>query len=99
MLLVHFGGDYRGEVGIVDQGQRVFLAGAGDLAFDALPVLLPEDVGGALVAGVEVGAVLGADERLERVDAGEQADDVVLAASAKPRRSGRGGRRFALAGL
>ena len=65
--------------------ERVFLAGAGDLAFDALPVLLLEDVGGALVAGEQVGAVLGADEGLERVDAGEQADEIVLAAEREDR--------------
>jgi hypothetical protein len=41
---------------------------------------LLEDIGGALVAGEQVLAVLGGHERLERVDAREQADEIVLAA-------------------
>ncbi|PAV92746.1 hypothetical protein WR25_13110 [Diploscapter pachys] len=42
---------------------------------------LLEDVGGALVASQEVGAVVGGDESLQRVDAGEQADEVVFLTS------------------
>ena len=42
--------------------------------------LLPEDVGGALVAGEEVGAFGSLDEGLEGPDPGEQPDEIVLAA-------------------
>src|SRR5690606_39180037 len=76
--LLHLGGDYRGEIGIVDQGQRVLLAGLRDLAFDALPVLLLEDVRRALVAGEQVGAVLGLDEVLQSFHTGEKPHEVVF---------------------
>ena len=46
---------------------------------------LLEDVGRALVAGEQIGAVGGADERLQRVDAGEQADEIVLPAEREHR--------------
>jgi hypothetical protein len=80
VTLGHFRGNYGGEIGIVHYGERIFLPSLGDLAFDALPILLLEDVGGALVTGEQVGAVLGSDQGLERVDPGEQADEVVLLA-------------------
>ena len=47
--------------------------------------LLLQDIRGALVAGEQVGAVLGPDERLQRADAGEQADEIVLAAEREHR--------------
>ena len=65
------GGDERGFGGF-----RGWIGGTG------LPAGLgfgTQDVGGALVAGEEVGAVLCGDEGLQRVDAGEQADEIVLA--------------------
>ena len=57
-------------------------AGVGvERVFDAvLPLLLGQDVHGALVAGEEVRAVLGVEEGLQRADAGDEEDEVVLAA-------------------
>src|SRR4051812_36008768 len=49
------------------------------------PPLLLEDIRGALVAGEEVGALGRLDERLQRPDAGEQPDEVVLAAEGEDR--------------
>ena len=43
-----------------------------------LAVLDPQDVGGALVGGQQVGAVRGRQHVGERVGAGEQADEVVI---------------------
>ena len=73
---------------IVERHQRVFLAGLGNalrirrrhrhaLAF---PILLLEDVGGALVAREQIGPVVRADEGLQRLHARQQADEIVLAA-------------------
>ncbi len=68
-------------IGIVDGGKRVFLAGRpGADRMMVLPILLAEDIGGALVAREQVRAVIGADEGLQRLHAGEQADEIVLAA-------------------
>ena len=50
-----------------------------------MQAFLLQDIRGALVAGEQVRAVLGADERLQRVDAGEQADEIVLAAEREHR--------------
>src|SRR3546814_18744506 len=44
------------------------------------PPLLLEDVGGALVAGEEVGALGRLDERRKRLHPREQADEIVLPA-------------------
>ena len=55
----------------------------GDLAVIGARVLLlldAQDIGGALVAGEQVGAVFGSNEGLQGFDAGEQADEVVFAA-------------------
>jgi hypothetical protein len=46
---------------------------------------LLEDIGRALVAREQVGAVLGADEGLQRMDAGEQADEIILPAEREHR--------------
>src|SRR5690606_162983 len=62
-----------------------FLAGLRDLAFDALPVLLLEDVGGAFVTGVEVGAVFGLDEVLQRPHASQKPHEVVFVPERKDR--------------
>ena len=49
--------------------------------FDAvLLLLLGQDVHGALVAGEEVRAVVGGEEGLQGADAGDEEDEVVLAA-------------------
>ena len=66
-------------VRVVHLAQRVFLARAGDFAFDAVPVFLLEDIRRALVSCEQVLAVLGLHEGLERMDAGQVADNVVLA--------------------
>ena len=50
-----------------------------------MPPLLLQDVGSTLVAGDQVGTVLRSDERLERMDAGEKADEIVLAAEREHR--------------
>ena len=50
-----------------------------------MPAFLLQDIRGALVAGEQVRAVLGPDERLQRADAGEQADEIVLAAEREHR--------------
>ena len=68
-----------GRVGKCFRGAVGGAVGIGGLAF------LLEDVGGALVAGEQVRAVVGRDERLQRADAGEQADEVVLAAEREHR--------------
>ena len=66
------------EVRIVDQRQRVLLAGLRDLALRAVPVLLLEDVGGALVGGKQVGAVLGGDEVLQRFHTSEKPHEIIF---------------------
>jgi hypothetical protein len=81
----HLGVDHRLQVRIVDQGERVFLARLRDLPFGAVPVLLLEDVGGALVGGEEVGTVLGGDEVLESVHAGQKPHEVIFVPERKDR--------------
>ena len=46
----HLGRDHFLQIGVVNFGQRIFLASLGDFTFDALPIFLFEDIGGALVA-------------------------------------------------
>ena len=46
---------------------------------------LLEDVRGALIACEQVGAVVGRDEGLQRVDTGKQADEIILAAKREHR--------------
>jgi hypothetical protein len=59
-------------------GRLGFVDIAADIRVGAVEAFLLEDVRGALVAGEEIGAVFGGDERLQRVDAGEQADEIAL---------------------
>ena len=47
------------------------------------PVFLLENISGAFVTGEQVHAVFGGDEGLERMDASEQADEIILAAERK----------------
>jgi hypothetical protein len=49
------------------------------------PPFLLEDIRRALVAGEEADAILGGDERLQRMDAREQADEIVLSAKREHR--------------
>jgi Flp pilus assembly protein TadB len=57
----------------------LFIVILGPAACSISDILL-EDVGGALVAGEQVGALRAFRRSLQRADAGEQADEIVLAA-------------------
>ncbi len=51
----------------------------------AVPILLLQDIRRALVAGEQIRRLLGLDERLQRADAGEQTDEIVLSAEREHR--------------
>ena len=95
------GGEGGGERGLggVEGGEEGLLGvGLGEAevgvegVFDAvLLLLLGQDVHGALVAGEEVRAVVGGEEGLQRADAGDEEDEVVLAAELEGRRRSRRG--------
>ncbi len=72
---------------------RVFSAGSASSASSTSPMKLLlvlllfvlEDIGGALVAGQKIGAVLGLEECLQRLDPGHQPHQIVFMAQRKHR--------------
>ncbi len=74
------GGVEGGEEGAFGFGLGEAGVGVEGILDAVLPFLLGEDVHGALVAGEEVRAVVGGEEGLQRADAGDEEDEVVLAA-------------------